>query len=117
HVRHQDMMEQALEGFDSTGDGLVFHYEDGDDIYSLQETLSICDVDVIVCLNTEENKEELVEAWDTAIEIDPKIIFVNPKENSKWIVKPSLHDRVADPENLEEGFDTLQDNTVLVENN
>ncbi len=113
YIEHKDVMDGRLQGYEEEEEGIRFTFDHGDEYYTVRDELEITDGN-IVCLNTVENKEKLVEHWDEAVDADPRIIFANPDANSKWIIKPATHDHVADPENLEEGLETLQENTELV---
>jgi hypothetical protein len=120
YVEHRDVMNGRLDDYEHDGDTLTFSYTDGATVsYEVVEVLREADLegDVVVCANTTDNLECLVEHWDNFVRASVQVIFVNPDVNEKWKVKPVVHDKVADPENLEAGLETLQESVPLVANN
>lgn len=61
-----------------------------------------------VCNNEEKNVDALYANWNFMI--DNKnyvVIFCDLNKNNKWIIKPHIHNLIADTENLKEGLMSL----------
>ncbi|MGV8150429.1 MAG: hypothetical protein ACP5NV_01750 [Candidatus Woesearchaeota archaeon] len=65
---------------------------------------------IIVCLNTINNFDFLIKNWQKTSKIkDMSFIFVNIKQNDKWLINPYVHSLIADPESIETGLKTMFD--------
>lgn len=65
---------------------------------------------VIVCLNNQSNFDFLIKNWAKISKIkDLSLIFVNLKQNDKWLINPYVHSLIADPESIETGLKTMYD--------
>lgn len=62
----------------------------------------------LVCLNTKKNVDIMEDNWQILAK-NPKltIIFVEPSLNVKWLIKPHIHNKIIDGENLKEGLLSL----------
>ncbi|MBW3011220.1 hypothetical protein KY335_03425 [Candidatus Woesearchaeota archaeon] len=59
----------------------------------------------LVVLNQKENVNMVVKEWEKLIVFPTlSIVFANPKANSRWIIAPYVHNRIADPKNLKQGI-------------
>jgi hypothetical protein len=64
----------------------------------------------VVCLNSEENFKFLIKNWAKLAKINGlNILFVNQKNNDKWLINPYVHSMIADPESLETGLRAMFD--------
>ncbi len=65
----------------------------------------------IVTLNNNDNLKEIINYWQELVKKDDlKIIFVNPDNNDKWIIKPAVHNKIADKKTLREGLRSMLNN-------
>ena len=65
---------------------------------------------IVVCLNSRENFDFLIKNWSKLSKIkNYSIIFVNLKDNDKWLINPYVHNLIADPESLESGLKAMFD--------
>ncbi|PIN77600.1 hypothetical protein COV16_06685 [Candidatus Woesearchaeota archaeon CG10_big_fil_rev_8_21_14_0_10_34_8] len=94
-----------------------FVSENLDHLNKLLESASKSDKDSdynvhLVCYNTKANFKELLNLWQKFITHQRlTVYFVNPDSSTetKWIVKPWLHNRISDPASLETGLKSLFD--------
>lgn len=89
-------------------------YSDKGEInYIICEKLEECEFDnksILVCLNTKQNLNALIEKWPEFIKFEKlKIIFVNPDVNLQWSLIPYLHHKYNDEATLKIGLKTLFD--------
>ncbi|MGE0793255.1 MAG: hypothetical protein AB7V77_03710 [Candidatus Woesearchaeota archaeon] len=66
---------------------------------------------IYVCLNSQKNIEDVYVKWSKFIE-NPNltVIFVDLIKDSKWLIKPYIHDKIADKDNLKEGLISMYSN-------
>jgi hypothetical protein len=63
---------------------------------------------ILVCLNTKENLNYLIENWYNYTKLKTlKIIFANPDLNLQWTIIPYTHNRFSDPKNLKNGLKSI----------
>jgi hypothetical protein len=66
-----------------------------------------------VCINNVNNVEVLYEEWEfLSKNKNFVIIFCDLNKNSKWIIKPHIHNLVADKDNLKEGLMSLHNGLI-----
>ncbi len=115
YVKHKDLLDNMLENYEKQEDKIRFNFEHMDHDYYIQPKLSkkVFDIEedtertTIVCRNEEENVDFMMQNWKEFTRHEYTVIFVNPESNNKWIIQPHVHDRVADNEHLEEGLQTM----------
>jgi len=62
----------------------------------------------LVVLNTRKNIAQVIAWWDILIQYPQlNIFFVAPKTNEKWVLYPSTHNKIIEPQNLEKGLHAL----------
>lgn len=65
---------------------------------------------VLICSNIESNFNFLIKNWTKIAKIkNLSIIFVNLKNNDKWLINPYVHNLIADSESLESGLKAIYD--------
>ena len=116
YVKNRDLIERNLIGHEIKGELIKFKFKKHEQDYIIKEVLdeSVFDIKstgettTIVCLNTEHNVDFVVKNWDK-LKKDPKlkVMFVNFSANRKWILSPYTHDKIADPESLETGIQSM----------
>lgn len=108
YVKHKDLIHRKLVDYEIKEDSIEFKYKDGIKIYIVRDNLddSVLKLDgVFVCLNTEENLEFLIDFWRHLVNNkEVSILFVNIVTGSKWMINPHTHDKIADPDTLEQGL-------------
>lgn len=64
----------------------------------------------ISILNSKENVTTLAHNWKKfAAEKQLTIIFVEPKKNEKWLIKPHLHEKISEDEALVPGLMSMHE--------
>ena len=61
----------------------------------------------IVCLNTKNNLNWLIENWQELKETETIIIFSNPKKTAHWTVTPKTHNKITEKGAIKQGLKTL----------
>jgi len=74
---------------------------------------SFCNGTLIVA-NTKENVLALVEAWQQALNF-PKmtLIFLDSRSGNKWLLRPTIHVKIAEPKNLAQGLISLYEQSLV----
>lgn len=64
---------------------------------------------VIVTMNTKDNLNILITAWQKLLVPKLSIVFVNPDSvgEKQWTVYPAVHDRVTEKESLRRGLESM----------
>ena len=111
YIRARDAFEQKLKSIDEAPDKIVCHYKDKDATFLPIETLR-SDLPsgslTVVCLQNQQNFDTLVSNFsEYAKNPNLTIIFLNPKLDEKWLLKPAVHAAVADKANLKQGLATM----------
>lgn len=115
YLRHRDIFERKIERLESQEHGFRIVEKDGTKRHCfVKEVLTdellplLEDHLVIVNRNRQENLEWVLRHWDALSKLPRlRIVFANVAKNEKWVLMPYSHDRVADPESLREGLESL----------
>ncbi len=118
-IRQKDAGKEASVNED--GDKIIANYKDGRAYYfiipeinneTFMRELNKQDKINIVVLNKASNLEFLIKNWKDFIEF-PFLAFhfVNPdsKNDLKWIIRPSVHNRITEPKSLRTGLKAMFD--------
>ncbi len=118
HIKQKDMVKRDLVSIKEEDGKLICDLKEGIAVYYYADNLnfekmkSVTDNDVtyFVCECNEHNFKLLVTNWDL-FKTKPNLtlIFLNPKLSEKWIIKPYIHARIADPATLKQGLRTMYD--------
>lgn len=111
-IKQRDLIKREIATIEELPDGFMLHlHAGGQRLVIVEERLQATDKQpsMIVCKNTVANVQELVKEWKQ-FTIDPAltIVFAHPVTNEKWLVKPHLHNKIADNESLEMGLIAMQ---------
>lgn len=119
HIKQKDLVKNDLISFKQEGEQVLCEYKEGRKAtYVCKENLELDKLKKIkeeetaffVCMANEHNFKTLVNNWDlfkTRKELT--FIFLNPKLAEKWIIKPYVHAKIADPATLKQGLRTMYD--------
>lgn len=121
YLKHKDILTEKIDKIKPTKEGLHVLYKDGSEKIVLVEPFiedfraRLDDVDtskdvLIVVFNSKENFDALQKDWEALIEFSKvTIIFINPFSmmDTKWIISPYFHTRIADPDSLDSGLKSL----------
>lgn len=118
YVKFKDMLKKKIVNMIFDENKLIVEEKDNKKItYFIHENIVDCFKEienkknedfVLVCLNTYDNVEFVEKNWNKLIEYEKLvIIFTNPKTNIKWLLKPHIHNKIIDVENLKEGLMSL----------
>ena len=118
YAKHKDIYEKKIVDIKEDGDKLVIKRKEDVINYLGQPSLNKNklkdfgkkDFITIVTFNTANNIEELLKGWHFYAEYPNLIIiFINPKSNldTKWIIKPYLHQRICDEKALKRGLKSI----------
>ena len=93
-------------------DPFLEHFKN--DLKSLKEDSHVS----IICLNTRENFNSLIDNWDYFVFYSHlSVIFVNPllSVENVWVIFPYTHSRIADEEPLKLGLQTMCEQVEAVD--
>jgi hypothetical protein len=112
YLRSRDAFEQQLVSLERTATGLLATYKKKTVTVVTQDVLGALPENkgpvLLVTAQTDENFKTLVKEFSTyAANQELTMLFVNPKLNEKWSIKPAVHASVADKESLKAGLTTM----------
>lgn len=115
YLDHINSFKKNIEKKEVFKDRIVCHLKNGDkQIYQIRPKLNIDILKknqnriIIVCLNTKDNLNFVIENWSRLIK-NPllKIIFTNTFENQQWSLIPFLHNKISEKATLKRGLKSL----------
>lgn len=118
HIKQRDLVKNNLVSFKQEEDKILCEYKDSKATYFCREDLSLEDIKktddkeaaTFVCRCNEHNFKTLYENWDLfKKKLNLSFIFVNASFTDKWMIKPSVHAKIADPATLKQGLRSMYD--------
>lgn len=118
YVTHRDLFERRIERKERRGNDLLITQKDGLQYPCLvRERLDETVLPelagaktILVTRNLKENVLFVAKRWkELSGNAGLKLIFANAAKNEKWVLVPSGHARVADPESLELGLVSMHE--------
>jgi hypothetical protein len=115
-VRFRDSFTKSITGIEEKGTEVIVKRKTGEDRYLVSPDLSdalsgLRESPVsVVTLNTRFNLRQLLQNWHSLSKFpNLTIYFVNPDSGTekKWIIRPHLHDKVADDDALGPGLESM----------
>lgn len=109
-VKMRDAMRRTLVEHTTDGDVLTCKHKDRTHHYLLAPKLKVpeaTDWYTVVCLQTQENVRFLIDNWNRFQQERLTVLFVNPDENLYWQINPSMHSKIADPDSLAKGIESM----------
>jgi len=125
YIKNRDIVHRRISNVEDKGDYfLVTHKDESHIIFLVKEDIDdfsnvIDKIDelskennpdkiTLVLYNNKVNLDSLLKYWKTLSErTNLTIIFANPRANEKWVISPNVHNKIADPETLEQGIKTM----------
>lgn len=119
YLKSRDVFDQMIKSFDSApGFDLLVRRKDADFYVIIMPELSDAERIAkncadkkcgVVCLNSKDNVHFLVKNWDFLKAVQGLCFyFVNPKNNTKWVLYPKTHDLVTEKSSLKKGLEALR---------
>lgn len=116
YIKQKDSIKHDLVSFKEEGNRIACEYKEAHGAYYCWENLELDAIKKIpveeaasfVCLANEHNYKLLVDNWDL-FKARPNwtFVFLNPGLAEKWIIKPFIHAKIADPGTLKQGLRTM----------
>ncbi|MFH0870284.1 MAG: hypothetical protein V1866_04480 [archaeon] len=116
HIKQKDLMKKDLVSFKEENDRVLCDHKDGKATYHCNENLDMGKMKAIpadettyfVCLCNEHNFKVLLENWNLfKTKQGLTFMFLNPGLAEKWVIKPFVHAKIADPVTLKQGLRTM----------
>ena len=124
HIKQKDLVQRDLISYKEEEDNILCDYKEGiKAVYYCNENLELKNIKAVkddkliyfVCLCNEHNFKTLVDNWDLfKTKRNLTFIFLNPNIAEKWIIKPFVHAKIADPSTLKQGLRTMYDTCMGV---
>lgn len=121
YLQHKDMIRKSILDMKDDPAGLLLTTKDGEkkiviqpilkDVKPLVVEAAKKPITVVVC-NCKENLDSFRKQWDSLAAVHQiEFMFVNPlsKTEKKWIIRPFIHNRIADTASLQLGLQSLFD--------
>lgn len=122
YLRHRDLVLNRIKEIKVGKDKIEVANKDGStEVAVCMPELSKLDIGVklptiYVTLNRKENLKFLLDSWKQIAAVkEISIIFINPNSQleTKWIIRPYVHNRICDDSSLKTGlksmFDTVEE--------
>ena len=119
HVKQKDLVKKDLVSYKEEKDKVICDYKEGKKgAYYCSENLELSKIKAVkddetvsfVCACNEHNFKILVDNWDLfKKKQNLTFFFLNPNIAEKWIIKPFVHAKIADPVTLKQGLRTMYD--------
>ena len=119
HIKQKDLVIKDLISYKEEGDAVICEYKEGRKAtYYCQENLELSKIKSVkeeenacfVCMCNEHNFKLLVDNWDLfKTKKNLTFIYLNPELAEKWVIKPFVHAKIADPVTLKQGLRTMYD--------
>jgi len=114
-LKHKDIFTKSLVAIKEKRHDVLVTYKDKEILYIVREDLSLAVEEVkdnvcIVTLNTRDNLDILIKHWHQLVKHpELTIYFVNTDSEAekKWIIRPYLHNKIADEDSLKVGLSSL----------
>jgi hypothetical protein len=115
YLLHRDLFKKQIASISKHEHGFTITKKDGSskECYVkdlLDDTLLplLKDHTLVVNRNKRENLDWVIAHWARLSALPGlKIIFANVEKNEKWVLLPHSHDKIADPESLNQGLETM----------
>jgi hypothetical protein len=117
YIKQKDMMTRDLISYKEEENKVLCEYKEGRKAtFYCQENLELDQMKKIpenetstfVCLCNEHNFKVLVDNWDLfKTKKNMTFMFLNPDLAEKWVIKPFVHAKIADPITLKQGLRTM----------
>lgn len=116
YIRQRDAFEKSIISIDETKEIIKVKYKDKEQNYLAEEKLSLSSLDklkalenkCVVCEHSRANLDFLINNWKLFSEVkDLTIIFVNEQHCEKWVIKPYVHNLIADNSSLKQGLESM----------
>ncbi|MBU1199431.1 MAG: hypothetical protein KKF46_06990 [Nanoarchaeota archaeon] len=117
YIKQRDMVKQDLVSYKEEENKVLCEYKEGKKaVFLCKENLELDNIKNIkkdetfflVCLCNEHNFKVLADNWDLfKTKQNLTFIYLNPNIAEKWIIKPFIHAKIADPITLKQGLRTM----------
>jgi len=124
YIKQKDLVKKDLVSYKEEKDRVLCEYKEGiKATYYCKENLDLSkiksvkddEITFFVCMCNEHNFRILVDNWDLFKKKNNlTFIFLNPNIAEKWIIKPFVHSKIADPATLKQGLRTMYDTCMGV---
>lgn len=118
-LENRNLFQKNIIGMKPEGERLIVTYKDKEIIFLIMPMLDVERFEKeaekekhysVVCLNTKDNLKAMISGWKKLIGYRfLSIYFINPfaDGDTKWVIRPQVHDRITEPESLELGLGSL----------
>ena len=117
YIKQMDAVKGNLVSYKEEGDRVLCEYKEGrkaayicTENLELEKLKMLKDDEVIylVSICNEHNFKVLADNWDLfKTKQNMTFIFLNPALAEKWVIKPFVHAKIADPATLKQGLRTM----------
>lgn len=119
YIKQKDLVKNDLVSYKEEEGRVLCEYKEGiKATYYYKENLKLEKIKAVkddetayfVCMCNEHNLKILMNNWDLfKTKKNLVFIFLNLKLAEKWIIKPFVHAKIADPATLKQGLRTMYD--------
>ena len=117
HIKQKDLVKNNLISYKEEDQKVLCEYKEGiKGVYYFGENLELSKIKSVkteiastfVCFANEHNFKILVDNWGLfKSKQNLSFIFLNPNIAEKWVIKPFVHAKIADPTTLKQGLRTM----------
>ncbi len=118
YIKQKDMMKKDLVSCKEEATKILCEHKDYHSEFYFAENFDLAMIkkldeksySTLICICNEHNFKLLNDNWDLLKTRQNFVfIFLNENHSEKWIIKPYIHARIADPATLKQGLRTMYD--------
>jgi len=116
YVKNKDLVKRDLVDYEQDNEIIIFHHKEYDQTCfcveylddSIKKQMDKKKRMLIVCPNSKKNLKYLTENWKFFKDYEfLSLVFANIEYNLRWIIRPSIHNHVADESNIAKGLKAM----------
>ncbi len=116
-VKSLDAIKRQILTIVPNSDGAIVTFKDGTSapvkITPVLSSHLFCNGTVIVA-NTKNNVETLIGEWQRALSFEKMtLIFLDEKTGNKWLLRPHIHAKIAEPKTIAQGLLALYEQSLV----
>jgi hypothetical protein len=104
YLKHKDLIKrQIVKIHPKVNDSITVEYKTKTENLSIQPKFHEIKGTIIATQNEEHNVKALLKMWNEAVAKDVAIIFLDEKNHTKWMIRPSHHEKISEKKDIERG--------------
>lgn len=111
-----DAAKKQIEQITPSAEGGIIKYKNGTTApikVAIDLTPSLFCNGYVVIRNTKSNVQVIIDHWNSALSFEKLVLlFLDDKTGNKWLLRPNIHAKIAEPKTLAQGLMTLFEHSM-----